>query len=255
MLFVSVAAWSQGSFRVFKKSMSFAGLTHARDVYVYLPDGYAKSGKRYPVLYMHDGQNLFDPSRAYLGQTWRAQTTLNELIGKKLMAPIIVVAIDNTPARMDDYIPEKNGNVYLDFIIKSLKPQVDQTFRTKSSASSTGIMGSSLGGLISLYAGIRNFDTFGLVGALSPSIWWNERSILGHYQSNSHFPRRIYLDSGTVDGEKPEDVLSLSQVLEKQGFQHAKNLCVYIQDGASHREYYWAVRFPVALQFLFPASP
>ena len=255
LLFVSVSAWSQGSFRLFKKAITYPAAPHARDVYVYLPEGYGKTNIRYPVLYMQDGQNLFDPHRAYLGQTWRAQSTLNELISKKLMAPIIVVAIDNTQARMDEYIPEKKGNEYLDFVINDLKPQIDQNFRTKTNPLHTGILGSSLGGLISLYAGLRNFETFGLVGALSPSIWWNERSIIDHYRVGSHLPRKIYLDSGNIDGEKPEDVLSLSRVLQEQGFQHAKNLCVYIQDGAAHREYFWAQRLPVALQFLFPYSP
>lgn len=255
VLFLSFSALAQGEFRLFKKGMTHGSLNYSRDVYVYLPDGYHHQNQSYPVLYMQDGQNLFDPMRAYLGQTWNALATLNELIAKKLIAPVIVVAIDNTPARMDEYIPEKNGDAYLDFIMHGLRPQIDQHYRTMKGPRHTGIMGSSLGGLISLYAGIRESNVFGLVGALSPSIWWNERSILDQYQSSRDLPIKVYLDSGSIGGEKPEDVLALTHLLAARGFRHTHNLLVYIQDGADHREYYWAQRFPVALKFLFPPSP
>lgn len=110
---------------------------------------------------MHDGQNLFDPSRAFLGQTWKAKETLDSLIKKKTIPPIIVVAIDNTSARMNEYVPEKDGIKYLDFISQKLKPMVDKDFQTTKDRNLTGIMGSSLGGLISLQAGMSHFHTFG----------------------------------------------------------------------------------------------
>lgn len=253
LLFISQALWAQGSFRLMEKAVSYPGLK-SRDVYIYLPDGYQKTRSTYPVLYMQDGQNLFDPNRAYLGQTWRAQTTLNDLIAKKVIPPIIVVAIDNTPDRMEEYIPERRGDLYLEFLIKKLKPQVDQSFRTRREARFTGIMGSSLGGLISLHAGIHYPDTFGLIGALSPSIWWNERSILATTRTASHLALKYYLDSGTEGGEKPEDVRAMSEVLTSRQFRHGQNLFVLIQDGADHREYFWAMRFPAALRSLFGSS-
>lgn len=154
------------------------------------------------------------------------------------MRPLIVVAIDNTPDRADEYIPENKADEYLRFLVETLKPQVDQTFRTKKSAEFTGMMGSSLGGLVSLYAGLKYPETFALVGALSPSIWWNDRSIIKAYQQNTHLPRKIYLDSGTVGGEEPQDVLDLSQLLIDRDFRYAENLLVYIQDGAAHQEKY-----------------
>jgi predicted alpha/beta superfamily hydrolase len=251
----SFPAWAQGTFHLFKKGIIRPSSSFARDVYIYLPAGYEKNNLRYPVLYMQDGQNLFDPSRAFLGQTWKALATLNHLIEKKLIAPIIVVAIDNTPERSDEYIPENQADEYLQFLVNTIKPQVDQTFRTKKSSEFTGIMGSSLGGLVSLYAGLRYTETFSLIGALSPSIWWNERSILNAYEQNSHLPRKVYLDSGTTGGEKPQDVLDLGQILLNRDFRHAENLCIYIQDNADHQEKYWAMRFPVALKFLFPYRP
>ena len=239
-----------GSFKLFKKGISYPQVSQGRDVYVYLPDGYNKNQTRYSVLYMHDGQNLFDPQRGYLGQTWNAQNTLNNLIAKKMIAPIIVVAIDNTSARMDEYIPEKQADAYLEFLIQ-LKSEVDRQFKTKSDRFNTGIMGSSLGGLVSLYAGIKHPQIFGRIGALSPSIWWNNRSIIGLYHQASVLPQRIYLDSGTEGGEEPQDVTDLHLELQSRGFQRA-SLYSFIQNGANHSEYYWAMRLPLALQFLFP---
>jgi predicted alpha/beta superfamily hydrolase len=253
LYFISTSLWAQGSFKLFQAGMSYPGLK-SRDVYVYLPDGYQKTKNNYPVLYMQDGQNLFDPNRAYLGQTWNAQSTLNELIAKKVIPPIIVVALDNTPDRMEEYIPERRGDLYLEFLIKKLKPEVDRVFRTRTEARSTGIMGSSLGGLISLHAGLYYTDTFGLIGALSPSIWWNERHILSATLNANRLALKYYLDSGTVGGEKPEDVRDMSEVLTSRQFRHGQNLFVLIQDGADHREYFWAMRFPAALRSLFATS-
>lgn len=250
--FISASAQDQGSFKIFKKNISYAQVNSPRDIYVYLPPGYNTTQIHYPVLYMQDGQNLFDPKRAFLGQTWNALNTLNDLISRRLMAPIIVVAIDNTPSRMDEYIPEKSADAYLEFVIKEVKPLINQSFRTRKPASFTGIMGSSLGGLVSLYAGVKYREHFGLVGALSPSIWWNDRSIISTYDRSSTLPLKIYLDSGTLGGEKPEDVRALGQLLNNRGFAQNYNLLTYIQEGAEHREAFWSARFPMALRFLFP---
>lgn len=251
-LFISTSAWAQGSFGLFQKGISYSAVPKARDIYVYLPPGYNKARNHYPVLYIHDGQNLFDPERAFLGQTWNAEKTLNELIQKKLIKPLIVVAIDNTAARMDEYVPERGAKEYLEFLVREVKPRVDRSFRTKSEAEFTGILGSSLGGLVSLYAGVIMPHHFGLVGALSPSIWWNERSMLERVRVSEKLPQKIYLDSGTVGGEKPQDVIDLSSLLESRGFRHRDDLLVYIQEGADHREAFWSERFPVALKFFFP---
>jgi isoamylase len=227
LILISSTLWAQGSFTQLHPAMSYPGLK-PREIFIYLPDGYQNSHSRYPVLYMQDGQNLFDPLRAYLGQTWRAQATLNELIAKKVIPPIIVVAIDNTVDRMEEYIPERRGDMYLEFLIKKIKPLVDQNFRTKKEARFTGIMGSSLGGLIALHAGIYYQDTFGLIGALSPSIWWNDRSILKATQHASQLALKYYLDSGTDGGEKPQDVRAMSEVLTSRQYRHGQNLFVLI---------------------------
>lgn len=250
-ILLSLPSWAQGTFKLFHASMTYPGSSYHRQVWVYLPAGYEKSNRRYPVIYMQDGQNLFDPARAYLGQTWRAKSTLDRLIQSKVITPIILVAIDNTPDRMEEYVPGQRGNDYLNFLVHQLKPLIDRNFRTQLAASSTAIMGSSLGGLISLHAGITHSTTFGLIGALSPSIWWKERAILAAYVSSPYLPVKVYLDSGTQGGERPQDVWDLTQLLLERQFQWGQTLSVFIQEGAEHSEYYWAMRFPEALKFFF----
>jgi predicted alpha/beta superfamily hydrolase len=251
LLLTSSQSLAAGSFKLFRKNISYSSVSLNRDIYVYLPEGYEKSTTRYPVIYMHDGQNLFDPARGYMGQTWKAEATLNDLIARKLISPVIVVAIDNTSARMEEYIPEKQADAYLDFLVGTVKPMVDHYLKTKTDRTHTAIMGSSLGGLVSLYAGLKHPEIFGRIGALSPSIWWNQRSILGAYQQAVQLPLKVYLDSGTEGGEQPQDVRDLAWILEQRGFQK-RTLYYFIQQGAQHSEYFWSMRLPLALQFLFP---
>jgi predicted alpha/beta superfamily hydrolase len=212
---------------------------------------------------MHDGQNLFDPSRAFLGQTWNAENTLNQLISQGLMASVIVVAIDNSKLRTYEYThdqdPTENqrgggADNYLALITNDLKLRIDASFRTKKDRSSTGIMGSSLGGLVSLYAGLNYGQTFGRIGALSPSIWWNEQSILQRLRQSKILPCKVYIDSGTAGGEKPGDVSYCSEIFQERGLIKDHNLKTVIQYGALHSEKFWAQRFPLALQFLFPPN-
>ncbi len=247
LLTFSFLAWGKGSFRFFTLSTPSSPELKPRKIFVYLPGGYETSGMRYPVLYMHDGQNLFDPSRAFLGQTWRAEESLNSLIAQNLIAPLIVVGIDNTEDRVKEYTEEFN----LDYLAQELKPLIDQTFRTKTSSASTGIMGSSLGGLVSLKASLAYPDVFGLIGALSPSIWWNQKAILRDIDNSTLEAQKIYVDSGTEGGEEPQNVNELKDILSKQSYVNGKNLMISIQQGARHQEKYWAQRFPTALRFLF----
>lgn len=254
LLILSISAFAQGTVRLFQKDMKYDSSIHSRDVYIYLPSGYEKSNKRYPVIYMQDGQNLFDPARANQGQTWKVKETLDVLIKNKNIGPVIIVAIDNTPDRLNEYTPEGSGKAYLDFLASKLKPLVDKSFRTRSERSSTAIMGSSLGGLISLQAGMSHFQTFGLIGALSPSIWYNKRSMIRAYSMTEFLPQRVYLDSGTVGGEKPQDVWDLMDTLSARNFRLGDDLFVVVQEGANHSEKYWAERFPRAITFLFETN-
>jgi len=245
-----------GEFTLFMKGVSSKSSEFPRDIYVYLPPGYdVASDKRYPVLYMHDGQNLFDPERSTFGNTWKMDETLNDLIEAKLIPPIIVVGIDNTPDRTSEYThsslnPRARGgkaDLYLDFIASELKLVIDQYFPTKPEVKYTALMGSSLGGLVSLYAGAKFNDIFGLIGAMSPSIWWDKKSILEIIKL-SKFPLKVYMDSGMVGGEEPYAALEAAKLYMKMGPQ--KFQFILDRDGG-HNEKSWARRLPAALIFLF----
>lgn len=249
-------AWAQdGKFHLFMKTI------RGREIHVYLPGEYDHSSRKYPVLYVQDGQNLFDPQRAYMGQTWNALTTLNTLIRKKQIRPIIVVAIDNTSDRMSEYTHDFDASVghgggaaeYLNILKTDVMPTVEKHLRVEKGRESTGLMGSSLGGLVSLYGSAHSFDNFGLVAALSPSIWWNKKSIINVMMESEVLPSKLYLDSGTDGGEKPEDVRALEAALKKR-FQ-AGQLQVVIKQGDNHSEKAWAARLPLALIHLFGIKP
>ncbi len=232
-----------------------------REIHVYLPEGYETSGKRYPILYVQDGQNLFDPKRAYLGQTWNALATLNTLIRKKQIAPMIVVAIDNTSDRLSEYTHDFDVNVgsgggaaeYMNVLKTDIMPLVEKHLRVEKGRESTGLMGSSLGGLVSLYGSGHSHEHFGLVAALSPSIWWNKKSILKLMKEPEVLPLKLYVDSGTEGGEKPEDVRALESILKTR--MSPAQLQIVIKQGDNHSEKAWATRLPIALIHLFGTKP
>lgn len=252
---ISPALAQDGKFHLFMKTLK------GREIHVYLPGEYDSSGRKYPVLYVQDGQNLFDPQRAYMGQTWNALTTLNTLIKKKQIRPIIVVAIDNTSDRMSEYTHDFDSSVghgggaseYMNVLKNDIMPTVEKHLRVEKGRESTGLMGSSLGGLVSLYGSTHSYENFGLVAALSPSIWWNKKSILQVMADSEMLPAKLYLDSGTDGGEKPEDVRSLEAALKARF--GAGQLQVIIKQGDNHSEKAWASRLPLALIHLFGIRP
>lgn len=254
LLFLNLTSYAQeGEFHLFMKN--FRG----REVHVYLPQGYMDQSNSYPVLYMHDGQNLYDPSRAYNGQTWRAKETLNNLIRLKLIRPLIVVAIDNTQNRINEYTHDTDdegrggeANFYLNALVHELHPLIKKYLRILPGPENTGILGSSLGGLVSLYAGVSYPQIFGLVGALSPSLWWNEKSIYKIIDNANKLPNKLYMDSGTAGGERPRDVIELYSNLKDR--YSSDSIYYWIKEGDDHSERAWANRFRVSLTYLFKPS-
>lgn len=252
LLFFTVSAFAhEGKFHLFQKNW------HGREIHVYLPVGYENASSKYPVLYMHDGQNAYDPNRAFMGQTWKAEETLNKLIADKKIVPLVVVAIDNRPSRLFDYTHDQdseiNGgggaNLYLDQIEFDLIPLIEKNVKVKTDSGSRGILGSSLGGLVSIFVGVSR-PVFQRVGALSPSLWWNDRSIFSILNNPNTFPLYFYIDSGTSGGEKAQDVRDFVSELNNLGIK--SNVKMIIEENAHHREEAWARRFPEALQHLFP---
>jgi predicted alpha/beta superfamily hydrolase len=241
-------------------------LADDRDIAVYLPEAYTSDpARRFPVFYLHDGQNLFDSRTAYIPDcTWQAHTTADRLTREGLIEPVILVGINNTGLRRTaEYTPSRDmrlrggdGDLYGRLLVEELKPLIDRTFRTLPGAPHTGVGGSSLGGLISLYLGFTYPEVFSKVAALSPSIWWDNRSILRTVSSGRMRPDlRIWLDMGTGEGLRHlRDTDLLHRRLLDRGWRDNIDLKYFRVPNGLHSETAWAARFDQVLQFLFPIS-
>jgi predicted alpha/beta superfamily hydrolase len=232
-------------------------LENHRDILAYLPRSYDQGEKRYPVLYMHDGQNLFDQATSFAGE-WHVDGTMEALGRRGIEA--IVVGIPNTgPHRLDEYSPFRDpklgggkGDLYLDFLVQTLKPIVDADFRTEPARQHTCIAGSSMGGLISLYAFFRKPATFGVAGVMSPALWFAQRSIFDYVESAPFSPGKIYLDIGTREGKETlADVRRMRDTLIRKGYQLRRDLFYVEESGAGHEEAAWRRRIRFAVPFFF----
>lgn len=240
-------------------------LRNQRDLIVYLPPGYNNQPlRRFPVLYLHDGQNLFDGATSFIpGMDWQVGQTADQFISEGRVERLIIVGIYNAgKQRLGEYTPTRmprlgggRANRYAKFLLEEVRPLVKSEYRVLDGAENTGIGGSSLGGLVSLYLGLRQPQVFGKIAALSPSVWWNERVILRFTAAAPVQPLpRIWLDIGTREGPRiVEDVERFREVLIRKGWQPGLNLHFERVEGAEHNEAAWAQRVGPFLQFLFPA--
>ena len=244
-----------GSLKVFRAFHS-PQLDNTRDIFVYLPPTYFTSERRYPVVYMHDGQNLFDPRTSFAGE-WNVDGTLDQAFEEGLEA--IVVGIANVGAqRANEYSPfddpkhgAARGGLYLAFITDTLKPEIDATFRTDVAREATGIAGSSMGALISLYAFFERSDIFGFAGVMSPALWYGRRQIYDYLTGQPHVGGRIYVDVGTEEGKQElNDVARLRNQLTTLGYKLGRDLLYIVEPGAGHNEAAWARRMGKELRFL-----
>lgn len=244
-----------------------------RDILVHLPTRALETGRRYPVLYMHDGQNLFDAVTSF-AEEWQVDETLAALAAQGL--ELIVVGIPNAKdGRYAEYTPYRGGRgpwpegglgrSYLRFLVDTVKPAVDAAFPTRPDRGATGIMGSSLGGLISVWAAVEHAATFGLVGAMSPAIPGGQGPILGRLRHLALRPERVYLDVGGLEGSYagsdpvarrwsaayPRDVLRIRAALVTAGLREPIDMRLVEDPDGHHHESAWARRLPDALRFLF----
>jgi predicted alpha/beta superfamily hydrolase len=232
-------------------------LRNYRDLLVALPPGYSETGEAHPVVYMQDGQNLFDPATSYAGD-WGLAAALDESASDS--APPILVAIPNMGRRRRyEYGPFRDiihggggGDRYLAFVAETVKPLVDASFRTRPERPHTVIAGSSLGGLISLYGLYRYADVFGAAGVLSPALWFGDGAILGFAEAMADLSvGRIHLDVGTEEGEDAlHDVRRLREILIASGHVPGRDLSYVEEEGGEHDEAAWGRRFRVAMPFL-----
>ncbi|MGI8481133.1 MAG: alpha/beta hydrolase [Chthoniobacterales bacterium] len=244
-------------------------LGNRRDVLVYLPPGYRGSEtRRYPVLYLHDGQNVFDAATAFAGIEWGADETAQRLIAAKLIEPVIIVAVANTGEdRVHEYAPTR-GRIepakrkrskgllrnYGQFLVEELKPFIDDTYRTRPDAESTGLGGSSLGGLATLVLGLWFPNVFTRLAVMSPSVWWDDCEIYEMVEAldeTAKLPLKIWLDTGTHE-EGWERASELRDRLIQKGWRLHDDLHYFEAEGGDHSEGAWAVRMDAVLRFLFP---
>ncbi|MEW5738751.1 MAG: alpha/beta hydrolase-fold protein [Myxococcota bacterium] len=251
-----------GEWTVRWPSFQSAILGNSRGVYVYLPPTYLEnSAARFPVVYMHDGQNLFDPAMAFDGVTWRVAEAIDEAAGTGRFPEAIVVGPNNAGSeRIAEYTPTADpsygggrGDLYLRMLVEELKPRVDQELRTRPGRETTALIGSSLGGLISSYAGVKKPETFGLIGAMSPSTWWDNRVLLTFVgQTGATRPLKVYVDSGDSgpSSDGVADTRDLAAAYRAVGYVDGVNFTFVVQAGATHTESAWAARLPGALEAL-----
>jgi len=242
-----------------------------RDVLVYLPPGYgADTTRRYPVLYFHDGNNVFDAATSFLGIEWGVDETAERLIREGRVRPFIAVAVANTPDRIDEYTPAVEAgrgggraSGYARFLVEELKPFLDAHYRTAPGPAHTGVVGSSLGGVISLYLALEHPDVFGLVGCLSPAAWWADGDIVRRVAAGRGPIGRVWVDIGTREGRDEGDrsqavdgARALRDALRARGHRDEVDLHYEEVAGAGHDERAWAARVDRVITFLLgpPAS-
>jgi len=244
-------------------------LGNRRDVLVYLPRGYRLLSRRhYPVLYLHDGQNVFDAATSFSGVEWGVDETAERLIKEDLVEPLIVVAVANTgEERIHEYAPTRGvidakakrkkrskglARKYGQFLMDELKPYIDRKYRTKPDAEFTGLGGSSLGGLVTLAIGILYPHAFRRLMVMSPSIWWDDFAIYRLVDSiEQKPPLKIWLDTGTAEPGWEQARELLNRLVEK-GWKLQKDLQYMEAQSGDHSEAAWAARVEPALRFLFP---
>jgi enterochelin esterase-like enzyme len=243
-------------------------LPDERDVIVYLPPGYDKHPERtYPVLYLQDGQNLFDGQTSYIpGRTWQVREHADEAIKFGEAEPLVIVGVYNTgDRRLAEYTHERNwemgggeAGAYGRLMTEELMPWIAAQYRVRTEREQTGVGGSSLGGLVSLYLGLKFARYFGKLAVLSPSVWWNHKSILGLV--NERAPEiwerpRLWLDVGDQEGRITlENAEQLNRRLKANGWKAGENLHFERVAGGTHDEASWARRVRPMLRFLFPAG-
>lgn len=246
----------------------YLGLT--RRITVWLPPGYARRLKsyRYSTLYLNDGQNLFDPARAFAGETWQVGETAADLIRRRRIPPMLIVGIDHGSARRArEYLPVEDarnpwarrplGREYAEFVTRELMPFMARTYPVMRSAAASGFGGSSYGAVAALYTSLLKPGIFGRLLIESPSLYVGRNHLLRLARKAERWPSRIYLGVGTTETGRDDwnretlgNVLKLEKILRQAGLGD-RRVRIRVAPGAAHTESAWAARLPEALEFLF----
>ena len=227
-----------------------------RDVIVWLPQEYKKfPKKKFPVLYMHDGQNIIDPMTATFNVDWQLDETADSLISQGEIEPLIIVGINNTKDRSDEYSQGEKGDAYMEFLTQTLKPMIDANYRTKKSRKHTKVGGSSMGGLISLMLAWEYTQIFSGAICMSPAFKVRNYDYLDDVLAYKGKKKKIklYIDNGGigVEEELQPGIDEMLQALDQKGFTEGEDY-LWIKDStARHSEADWAARSGYALKWLF----
>jgi predicted alpha/beta superfamily hydrolase len=230
----------------------------ARTVRIYLPRGYTQNvTRRYPVIYLHDGQNVFDPGGPF--GSWSADATATKEMGQGRMREAILVGIDNDSARIPEYQPPNDSyqgtqgraDAYASYVINNVRPYIDTTYRTLNDPKNTVTIGSSMGGLVALYFG-REFSTFGKIAVMSPALWISPNYV-AQVQSGMKKPLRVHLDMGTNEGQSDFDnCLSMYDTHLAQNYAANGDVEFVAGCGQQHNEAAWSARLPEVFDYLLP---
>ncbi len=244
-------------------------LGNKRTIVVYLPPDYkANTERRYPVLYMHDGQNIFDAKTSFLGIEWEADDHAERLIKADRIEPIIIVGMYNNAERVSEYTQSRDGarktggkgDLYAKFVVEEVKPFIDKTYRTKPDRANTGIAGSSLGGLISLHICRRYPDVFSRCGAISPALMWADHEITKSTKKDASWMKglKVWLDMGTNEGKQIdsfsraiEDTRAFVDVMDAAGMDPGRDYYYWEVYQGEHNEAFWARRFDKILLYFY----
>lgn len=232
-------------------------LDRSRRIWIYFPPDYDESENHYPVLYMHDGQNLFDTYTSYSGE-WEVDETLNELFEDGYQVPIVVGIDNGGTERINEYTPWINseyggglGGPYIDFVVETLKPYIDDNYRTLPDRDNTAIWGSSLGGLISYYGILKYQEKFSKAGVYSPSYWWSDSVWTFPCEMGLQQQMKIYQMTGSLEaGTMVPDTWTMNDTLLSFGISE-ENLSTKIIEGGQHNEQLWREDFAEAYLWLF----
>lgn len=248
---------AQENVSILSDSFYIPQLNRYRRIWICLPKDYNNSQTRYPVLYMHDGQNLFDDNTAFAGE-WGIDESLNSLISQGNQSSIVVGIDNGGNNRINEYSPWINSNYgggegekYMKFIIETLKPHIDSLFRTLSDRENTGILGSSMGGLISFYGGLKYQEIFSKIGIFSPSFWFSQDCYSYAEQATKRANMKMYFLAGGQESGVGESCKNMIKSLKKAGFTDEEMLLKEVPSG-QHSEWFWKQEFPAAYQWLFP---